>query len=104
MSRVLRGHLRLGSLLAQGEKPAPDQVPGLPGVFSLFVPWIRRGFQASEEVQRVDSHVPGEEHIELAEPEKLTAVAGHGSLEESKTSYRTLSLTVSVSSVLSSSQ
>lgn len=31
-------------------------------------------------MQRVDSHVPGEEHVELAEPEKLAAVAGHGFL------------------------
>lgn len=52
----------------------------------------QKRFQASEEVQRVDSHVPGEEHVELAEPEKLAAVAGHGFLEESKTSYGTFSL------------
>lgn len=37
-------------------------------------------FKASEEVQRVDSHVPGEEHVEAAEPEQLAAVAGHGFL------------------------
>lgn len=50
-------------------------------------------FKASEEVQRVDSHVPGEEHVEAAEPEQLAAVAGHGFLEESKrTSCETLAL------------
>lgn len=36
---------------------------------------------ASEEVERVDSHVPGEEHVEAAKPEELAVVAGHGSLE-----------------------
>lgn len=65
------------------KEPAPDWGPGFL-VFLLFIPWICGGFQTSEKVQRVDSHVAGEEHVEPAEPEELAAVAGHGSLEESE--------------------
>lgn len=80
MSRVLGGHPGWDLLWPQGDKPAPDHTPRLPGRFSPLVPWIQKGFPALEEVQRVDSHVAGEAHVEAAEPQELTAVAGHGSL------------------------
>lgn len=35
-------------------------------------------------MQGVDSHVPGEEHVEAAKPEQLAAMAGHGSLGEAE--------------------
>lgn len=38
----------------------------------------------SEAAQGVDPQVPGEEHVQAAEPEELAAVAGHGFLEESE--------------------
>ena len=53
--------------------------PGLPGCLSLGS-LDPRAHSGSEEVQRVDPHVAGEQHIEAAEPEQLAAVAGHGSL------------------------
>lgn len=71
-----------GISLSQGDEPLQTH-PGLPGHFSLCSLGLR-ALPGSEEVQRVDSHVPGEEHIEVAEPEQLAAVAGHGSLEESE--------------------
>lgn len=54
------------------------QALGSLAVFPL-VPWIREPIPA-QEVQRVDPHVAGEQHIEAAEPEQLATVAGHGSL------------------------
>ena len=78
--------ISFGSGLQASSRPGP----GRSGHFSPFVPWIRKFFKASEEVQGVDSHVSGEEHIEAAEPEQLAVVAGHGSLEEAKkTSQKT---------------
>lgn len=71
-----------GISLSQGDEPLQTH-PGLPGHFSLCSLGLR-ALPGSEEVQRVDSHVPGEEHVEVAEPEQLAAVAGHGSLEESE--------------------
>lgn len=74
-SRVLGGHPTPGSPSAQGQ----SQLPSRPASWSLL-----SLFPGSEGVQRVDSQVPGEEHVEPAEPQELAAVAGHGPLQESE--------------------
>lgn len=53
--------------------------PGPGAVVVLFIPCSWGGV-LSEQAQGVEHQVPGEEQVELAEPEELAAMAPHGSL------------------------
>lgn len=69
------------SLVKQVSQPRSGQ-----GTSCSAAPLLRGAdsSQASEQLQRVDAHVSREDGVEVAEPEQLTAVAGHGFLEESE--------------------